>query len=58
MGKDSKESRCFRYHGADTLKKSLRLRQHAQGLGGSATDGVLELKEVHAPIPYSEAISN
>jgi hypothetical protein len=43
-----------------THTHSQRLRQHAQGLHGSAPDGLLELKgEVDtSPIPNTNAVSN
>ena len=56
---DSKESRPSRRNRAGKRVNTRSLRQQAQGLQGSAPDGVLELKgEVDAcPTPGTEAIS-
>lgn len=44
-----KKSRPSRYNRAGAHMSTQRLRKHAQGLHGSAQDGVLEMKEV---VPY------
>lgn len=43
--KDIKETRPSKYNRIDRNMNSQRLRHHAQGLHGSAPDGILEPKE-------------